>query len=226
MTRALVFGVLALLLAACGKQEPGPRLRHSDPPVLAGGWQTWDRPEFTLAAPDNWSPYRRRRLNNDPAPTGDGLSGRGLPPEMNQMMDGFEAAARKEDEAEIQKLAAEGIPLRLYDNSHRTLPAETPIQLTVKVTKESGLRFEDEAKGLFAELNVDKKSQAKVELPVGPAVEIVTETTNRIGDVVHQILYLLIDGERRYVFTFLATNNHSAIAGVARPIMETFRIKP
>lgn len=145
---------------------------------------------------------------------------------MNQMMDGFEAAARKEDEAEIQKLAAEGIPLRLYDNSHRTLPAETPIQLTVKDTKESGLRFEDEAKGLFAKLNVDKKSQSKVELPVGPAVEIVTETTNRIGDVVHQILYLLIDGDRRYVFTFLATNNQSAIAGVARPIMETFRIKP
>lgn len=146
--------------------------------------------------------------------------------EVNSMADAFDAAGQKEDEAEIAALAKEGIPLRLYDNSVRALPAETPTQLTVKVTQEGGLNFETEAKNLFNKLNVDKKTQSKVELPVGAAQEFVTETTNRIGDVVHQILYLLVDGENRYVFTFISTNDASTIRQVARPIMETFRPKP
>lgn len=149
-----------------------------------------------------------------------------MPAELGQMMDGFESANKAEDEAEIQALAKGGIPLRLYDNSVRALPAETPTQLTVKVTKEGGLKFETEAASHFNKLNVDKKTQSKIELPVGPAQEFVTETTNRIGDVVHTIVYLLVDGENRYVFTFIATNNQGAIAQVARPIMETLRVKP
>lgn len=223
--RALLMIALALSLLACGKGEPAPRLRQADPPVLSGGWTSWDRPAFTIAAPDNWSPYRRRRMRQEP-PSELGAGGDALPPELNNALESFDAAAQEEDEADIQKLASEGIPLRLYDNSVRALPAETPTQLTVKVTKEGGLKFETEAMNLFNKLNVDKKAQAKVALPIGTAQEYVTETTNRIGDVVHQILYLVIDGENRYVFTFISTNNQSAITNVARPIMETLRIKP
>lgn len=188
------------------------------------GWNTWDRPAFSLAAPDNWSPYRSRRLRQTPPE--ENFGGAGLPPEAGGVLDRFEEADRRADEQEIAKLAGEGVPLRLYDNSVRALPAETPTQLTVKVSKEGGLNFESEAKNLFNKLNVDKKTQSKVELPVGSAQEVVTETTNRIGDVVHQILYMLVDGEDRYVFTFIATNDASGIRQVARPMMETFRIKP
>jgi len=220
--RAAFFLILTISLASCGSKEPAARLRKADPPILTGGWNSWDRPEFTIAAPDNWSPFRRRRIRQDPPPE----MGQGeMPAEVGQMMDSFEAAGRAEDDAEIAALAKEGIPLRLYDNSVRALPAETPTQLTVKVTKEGGLKFETEAGNLFNKLNVDKKTQSKIELPVGTAQEYVTETTNRIGDVVHTIVYLLIDGENRYVFTFIATNNASSISQIARPIMETFRIK-
>ena len=180
-------------------------LKHPGKAVLAEGWGNWERPGFSLAAPDAWSPYISRVRANVVA-SEDGTPAPTAPQYTIQDKDG--------DEILIENLGKQGIPLRLYDNDSRDAQGVHHRLLTVRVgTSEKSIP--DETKEVKARLGSALKGVQKVALPVGDASAFTFEDGEGA-----KILYLVINGSERYEVEFVNTDD-----AASKAIMETFRAR-
>lgn len=132
-----------------------------------------------------------------------------------------------EDEAERERQKEwdkGGIVLLAYDNS-RQLPGEprTAIALSKKTVGNISLQeaADQATEGVLGEI----KTQT-IELPIGPAVEMVSKYQTIAGDDIFEYRYILLDAGDRYMVKFICANNESKFPPIARPLMETLRIRP
>lgn len=202
--------VVGVAVLGC-KGGPKTTLHAAAPPKLADGWKTHEtNAGFSMAGPYNWT------LNPPSA----------LPPISLGSDPGAPAPAEPPDvlsPEEEQRREGQGILLELFDKDVRLTPGETPTRLIVKKQDSSGTlaeTSEDVKKSLGSDVVV-----TNVNLPIGPATKFEKKFKTIGGDELTNIVYLLVNGDSAYRFTFEATNNPEPIQSAAQPMMETVRFK-
>jgi hypothetical protein len=189
------------LFSFVGCIKPEARsLKHPDPPQLAADWSSWQRPGFSIAAPDNWSPYSSRVLQPLP-PREDELPG-------SQPGTGWAILDKDGDELRIEELGKQGIPLRLYDNARQGATLTVKLDLSEDTTPNELAKYR-------RSLGDTLMGDSKLELPVGTAYEFHIRAQGYQSKS-----YLLINGSDRYVLEFAG-----APPELAREIMATLRVK-
>lgn len=205
-----LFAASGLLLLAGCQRPPTTTLKQAPPIAETPGWYAYEVPGFTFMAPDPWGVPRME----DAGPGTD-------PNELQNLQN----PAVGYGLAPASGSSTENAALVLVDRSSRPIPGEPRTQLVVTHKKVGG------GANLEAEANEVKKGQMFIKttetlnLPIGPCVEYVVRYGTKTGDRVFERYYVLVNNEDVAVFRFTQSNSGNSIEAVARPLMETVRLK-
>lgn len=123
---------------------------------------------------------------------------------------------------EKESLKKEGIVLMFNDGSKPT-PGEENTRFYLQVKED--VRGLDDAADVFANMMVLAK-KTPITTPIGKAVRLNSDYTNKGGDKIHEIGYVWADGPKGYALRFICTGEKQPISAVAEPVMQTVRIRP
>lgn len=199
--------ILALaFLAGCPEQVAQTLNHDAAPAELAADWVPRSGSGWSIAAPPEWE---------IPQNEGGGIDANTLRNLENPGASyGLGSAEELTGDAELV----------LAHSSYRPIPGEPRTQISVSVMdRGSNASLIAEGKKLEGSYASVKTSQ-KVELPVGPAHEVVAVQGSKTGDTYHHIGYCLVDGTKVYQILFQSNQGMDAIQSVARPVVETFRV--
>jgi len=218
---------LAVMLIGCSKVE-NPALKSLPNASIPQGWKYFiGEGGFTLAAPANWTTdpnaYMLSTMGLDDEPS---VPPENLGPGMKALAEQTEKNLNEEKARLDEKHKEQGIGLMLYDKGTRPIPGEERTRIYVRVRDAKGALTEeanDVKKGMSDGKNaVEEKT---VTLPIGTAVALRGNVTTVGGDVVTDIIYVLVSKDKTYLINFTSTNSSERISSVSNPIMQTFRIQ-
>lgn len=217
----------AVVLAGCQK-GPEVVLKDPGPAELPQNWKYWENAEkgVSFGGPPTWSDKR----NPKPTTLPDGSPMPDVPasqlPGMGELANAMEQEEKAAAEAQKKEDQADGIWLKLYDNSQRQVIMETPTSYYVQIKGTSGKEeedFKDYYRGKYR--TDDVKSSKEVTHPMGKAWQGVIEFQDMKGDMVKRIVYCFIHKGQSYRLVFRSTNNPAAIDSVHEQVFQTFRVK-
>ena len=188
-------------------------------PEMPAGWRLFDRSQFGfgIAAPLEWTVRPPMAIHIELSD-----SEESTPPPPQEIPKDL-----TEDEKQmLSKLEPYGIYLRLYDSMQRPIPGEIETSVTIKKESGGSTTIDDAAKDYANRIGARPEEHSRIQLPIGPAEEFKTHTTDIKGDVLYKIEYVIVNGGDVYTVTLVATNNDSAISDKALPMIQTFRVKP
>jgi hypothetical protein len=225
----LVTAVLATLVVGC-KSGPVEHLKDAGPATLPGGWSSMESKEdgLSIGLPNGWKEGVGRQADlQSMGLNTDSFGGESSDPNnpMNQMMENFNQQNALDEAKAMEALRKKGILLHAVDSSRPVIGEERTRFYVKRIEHDSPYPLEEAAADEKEHLTSEGPAK-NVQLPVGKAVQFVSNEKTRGGDEVTRVSYVLADGKLSYVIRFVATNNPSAVTSIEKQVAETFRAKP
>jgi hypothetical protein len=214
---------LALAIAGCGGPE-APRLAQAGPAQIPSGFTLNENKKYgvSFAAPPNYrvgEPPLMGMGSEMPA----GMTDPNNP--LGQMMEGMEQESKEAELEEEAEREGRGIIIRLNNWDVKPIPGEARPHISLK-KRDNEYSSLDEAVSAMKKGRPGDVTVEKVQLPIGPAVRMVTQFKSRGGDEVKEIDYIVLDGKDAYYLHFNATNNAAEIDRMSAEVAPTLRISP
>jgi hypothetical protein len=149
-----------------------------------------------------------------------------LPQELQQMSADFQNSANEAEIKQLEDLAKKGVLIHVIAEGAKPIPGEARTRFYVKKTTEGGpmslVDAAEKERGQYA----FKPKYDTIQLPIGEAIRCKQSNGLRDGGTLHQISYVVVDGNDMYSLRFVTQEAAQTIESIAEQVAQSWRIKP